>query len=133
LLVINLHSSTRDEEPLVNGAINRSRGKVLAARNAGKLRGVDAVRVAEGGVGPAHVSIVLWILSKSNLQADVSTVRLSADELLPGISTLVDDLLGVPAPVRRRDIAGLSRQTYFLFLASPEKANWFSGFPSGIL
>ena len=25
------------------------------------------------------------------------------------------------------------RTMYFLFLHSPEKANWFSGFPSGIL
>lgn len=68
------------------------------------------------------------------LQADVATVRLSSDKLLPGISTLVDNLLGVPTDgqILYNHILNAVK-TYFLFLASPEKANWFSGLPSGIL
>ncbi|GMG06942.1 unnamed protein product [Aspergillus oryzae] len=46
LVGINLHSSTGDEEPLVNAAINRGRGEVLALRNGGKLAGFSTV----GGV-----------------------------------------------------------------------------------
>lgn len=34
---------------------------------------------------------------------------------------------------RELDFINRLQQTYFLFLHSPVKANWFSGFPSGIL
>lgn len=51
-LMRNLDSSTRDEEPLVNAAVNGSRGKVLALGNAGKLGLVSTVRgTLDGGVG----------------------------------------------------------------------------------
>lgn len=43
---------------------------------------------------------------------------------------------GVSPLMRRRQASWVSwiiSIAYFLFLASPEKANWFSGFPSGIL
>lgn len=48
----HLDSSTRDEEPLVNGAVNGSRGQVLAARDSGQLSLVGVVgRVLDLGVG----------------------------------------------------------------------------------
>ena len=44
---------------------------------------------------------------------------------------------GAVSPLMRRRQASLVSWmisiAYFLFLASPEKANWFSGLPSGIL
>jgi hypothetical protein len=43
LLGINLDSSARDEEPLVNAAIDRSRGKVLAPGDGGELAGVSTI------------------------------------------------------------------------------------------
>jgi hypothetical protein len=39
----HLHSSTGDEEPLVNAAINGSRGKVLTTGDSSKLSLVDTV------------------------------------------------------------------------------------------
>lgn len=133
-LRVNLHSSTRDEEPLVNAAINGSRGKVLAARDASKLGGVDSVGVVERGVGTIQVSPRDWhaMGKHDNLQVDVAAVSLSGDELLPRVGTLVDNLFSVPAEIRYGTSYHLS-ETHFLFLASPEKANWFSGLPSGIL
>ena len=44
---------------------------------------------------------------------------------------------GVVSPLMRRRqaswVSWMISMAYFLFLASPEKANWFSGLPSGIL
>lgn len=40
--------------------------------------------------------ITVFYRQDHDLQADVATVRLSSDKLLPGIGALVDDLLGVP-------------------------------------
>lgn len=49
---IHLNGSTRDEEPLVNSAVNRSRGKVLALGDAGKSTLVGTVtRGLDGSVG----------------------------------------------------------------------------------
>jgi hypothetical protein len=45
----------------------------------------------------------------------------------------VDDLLGVPIQISMYANCYINKVTHFLFLASPEKANWFSGLPSGIL
>jgi hypothetical protein len=57
LFNIDLNSSARDEEPLVNAAINRSRRQVIALRDAGKLGGVGAVRgVLNRSVGTVKVS-----------------------------------------------------------------------------
>lgn len=54
---IDLNSSTRNEEPLVNAAINGGRREVLALGDAGKLGGVGAVRrVLNRSVGTAKVS-----------------------------------------------------------------------------
>lgn len=60
MLDIDLHSSTRDEEPLVNGAINGSRGEVLALGDGSELGGVGAVSgVLESGAGTIiYVSIL---------------------------------------------------------------------------
>ena len=44
---------------------------------------------------------------------------------------------GAVSPLMRRRqaswVSWIISMAYFLFLASPEKANWFSGLPSGIL
>ena len=65
MLNSNLNSSTRDEEPLVNAAVNRSWGKVLALGNAGNLGLLNTVRgVLDGRVGTVSVS------RHSNTQAD---------------------------------------------------------------
>lgn len=48
----HLDSSTGDEEPLVNGAVNGSRSQVLAAGDGGQLGLVSVVgRALELGVG----------------------------------------------------------------------------------
>lgn len=78
---LSLDSSARDEEPLVNAAVNRSRRKVLASRDSSNL-------VLVGTVGAA-----LWGLDVG--EADFTRSGLAGDELLPGIGTLVDDILGV--------------------------------------
>lgn len=47
-----LNSSTRDEEPLVDAAVDRSRGKVLAGGNRGESAVVNQVfGVGVGDVG----------------------------------------------------------------------------------
>lgn len=53
LHAMNLNSSSGDEEPLVNGAINRSRGEILAPGDAGDLRGVGKVGGFKGRSGTA--------------------------------------------------------------------------------
>lgn len=48
----DLHRSTGDEEPLINAAIDRGRGQILALGDVGELDLLDPVgRVVEGGVG----------------------------------------------------------------------------------
>lgn len=134
-----LDSSTGDEEPLVDAAIDRGRGKVLALGDAGKLALVNTVRRAlVGDVGPVvGISIVsmAFLTVQDNLQADLAAGGLASDELLPGVGALADDLSGVPAAeiVSATVKSKGHGKTNFLFLHSPEKANWFSGFPSGIL
>jgi hypothetical protein len=57
LFNIDLNSSTRDEEPLVNATVNGGRREVLALGDAGKLGGVSAVRgVLNRSVGTVKVS-----------------------------------------------------------------------------
>jgi hypothetical protein len=57
LFNIDLNSSTRDEEPLVNAAVNGGRREVLALGDAGKLGGVGAVRgVLNRSVGTVKIS-----------------------------------------------------------------------------
>jgi len=54
---IHLDSSARDEEPLVNSAVNGSRGKVLALGDAGKSTLIDTVaRALDGRVGTVTFS-----------------------------------------------------------------------------
>jgi hypothetical protein len=43
VLWMDLDGRTRDEEPLVNGAVDRGRCKVLSWRDLGELRLVDTV------------------------------------------------------------------------------------------
>jgi hypothetical protein len=56
LLIISsketLHGGTGDEEPLVNAAVNRSRGKLLVLGDGSERALVNAVgRALNGGVG----------------------------------------------------------------------------------
>lgn len=54
---MRLNSSARDEEPLVNSAVNGSRGKVLALGDAGKSTLVNTVtRALDGRVGTVTFS-----------------------------------------------------------------------------
>lgn len=49
-----LNSSTGDEKPLVDAAVDRSRGEVLAGRNLGESALVDQI----GGVGVGEVGAI---------------------------------------------------------------------------
>lgn len=74
----------------------------------------------------------------SCLQRDIAGLGLAGDELLPRLSALADNVRGVPGVLLARysrigDFHRGRRVAHFLFLHSPVKANWFSGFPSGIL
>ena len=76
----NLHGSTGDEEPLVDGTVDRGRGQVLALGNGGNLAGIG-----RGDRG----------LSLGSSEGNVTSGGLAGDELLPSIGTLVDDIGGV--------------------------------------
>lgn len=76
----DLHGSTGDEEPLVDGAVNRGRGQVLALRNGSDLANVG------GGNG---------VLGLGSGDGDVTGGDLASDELLPSVGTLLDDIVGV--------------------------------------
>ena len=74
------------------------------------------------------VTLVLWNFAISNsfqelVRTDANTYRLMS----PGWVLPVMSLSQASAHSRTTSMA------YFLFLHSPEKANWFSGLPSGIL
>lgn len=71
---------TRNEEPLVNASIDRSRRNVLSWWDLGELRWVDAIW--RGGVCDIG-------------QADVAALLLASNQAFPGIAALADDLLGV--------------------------------------
>lgn len=79
--ITRLSSSTRDEEPLVNGRIDRRWCEVLVAWNRWELVWADTVlaRVLDCQVGGG----------------DVSWLSLTSDELLPSFGTLTDDVGGV--------------------------------------
>jgi hypothetical protein len=68
-----------------------------------------------------------------NLRGNITRVGLASDELLPSLSTLTDDISSVPENLLASKPHSNECPAYFLFLHSPVKANWFSGFPSGIL
>ena len=77
----SLSGSTADEEPLVDGAINGSRGKLLVGGERRKLvRGNTAVGVLDRDVGGR----------------DTTGGSLAGDETLPGLVALTDDVHGVP-------------------------------------
>jgi len=76
----NLHGGTGDEEPLVDGTVDRGRGQVLALGNGGNLASI-------GGVDRG--------LSLGGSEGNVTSSGLAGDELLPSIGTLVDDIGGV--------------------------------------
>ena len=102
LLNPNLNSSARDEEPLVNAAVNRSGRKVLALGDAGKLGLLNTVRGGfDGRVGTVSVS---WHSNTQaakgqkdkNLQVDVTLEGLSSNEVFPRLSALMDNVKSVP-------------------------------------
>lgn len=78
---LTLDGSAGDEEPLVNAAIDRSWGKVLASRDSSDLVLVGTLGGTLGGLDVGKV--------------DVTSGTLASDELLPGVGALVDDVLGV--------------------------------------
>lgn len=71
------------------------------------------------------VVLVLYVVS-SEFQTRNST-DIAYREISPLLVLPVMSLSHASAHSRTTSMA------YFLFLHSPEKANWFSGFPSGIL
>jgi hypothetical protein len=91
---------TGDVEPLVNRRVDRGGSLVLALGDA-EGGGLDAVvAVGDEGVGAGNyvsTSFLLGalILSKCNLQVDVTLGGLASDELLPGLGALTDDVHGV--------------------------------------
>ena len=117
----NLNGSARDEEPLVINAVNGLGSQVLMS---GYFKGarINAVRgVRDSAIGPTAVLASLYII------CDTRTVIAAYSEIPPGWVLPVINFSQASAHSRMTSVA------YFLFLHSPEKANWFSGFPSGIL
>lgn len=111
---------------------------VLGGRDLGKSALVDTMLgVGVRDIGTACISTVSSSETKKsmNLQADISVGSSSSNQSLPGVGTLPDHFIGVPSheSALRRLCQSKPKNTHFLFLHSPEKANWFSGFPSGIL
>lgn len=119
VVCMHLGRSARDVEPLVNARVDGRRRLVVALGDA-QLAGVGAVvAVRDGDVGAASLSVHCCM---STLPF-TSTYRFTSPfGVLPVMSFSHDS-----AHSRTTSIA------YFLFLHSPEKANWFSGLPSGIL
>lgn len=77
----SLSGSTADEEPLVDGAIDGSRGKLLVGGERRKLvRGNTAAGVLDSNVGSGNTA----------------GGSLAGDETLPGLVALTDDVHGVP-------------------------------------
>ena len=139
---------TADEEPLVNGAVDLLRGQLLVGRQGRQLLGSDAAGRVGGsqvgtrrGQGQLTCSFV-HIRSGCYLRGDVAGLGLAGDQLLPSLGALTDHVHGV-ASKRKKVLSALliflaestqpEKKTHLLFLHSPVKANWFSGFPSGIL
>lgn len=87
-----------------------------------------------GGVIPGGISRRVGV---GNIAAESGMSRFEIWAFGGGGGTYVEiSLAGVSPLMRRRQASWVSwmiSMAYFLFLASPEKANWFSGFPSGIL
>ena len=76
-----LSGSTADEEPLVNGAIDGSRGELLVGGERRKLvRGNTAGGVLDSDVGGGNTT----------------GGGLASDETLPSLVALTDDVHGVP-------------------------------------
>lgn len=116
----NLVGGTGDEEPLVDRWVDWSGLELLVLWEVWKLLGTDTRwGVLDGDVG----------------KGDVSWGSLASDELLPCLSALTDDVHGVTVNLLVSQLLVLLEFVcaYALFLHSPVKANWFSGFPSGIL
>ena len=108
---------TGDVEPLVDAAIDGGRCLVLALGNVERA-GIGAVgRVRDGGVGAGAWSVQI-------IHGRLATTH----RLISSLGVLpVTSFSQASAHSRTMSMA------YFLFLHSPEKANWFSGLPSGIL
>lgn len=133
-----LGSGARDEEPLVHGRINGGRSKSIASGDSSKLGLVHAVGrcLVDGGAGTI-LEIGMSRTDGINLQGNITARSIARDESLIGVSALVNNLHGISRMDSGQQCTTdrFEREifTHFSFLHSPEKANWFSGLPSGIL
>ena len=118
--VAGLNGSARDEEPLVINAVNGLGSQVLVSGYFKGARINTVWRVRDSAIGPTATLASLYIRGTQKVIAAYS-------EIPPGWVLPVINFSQASAHSRMTSVA------YFLFLHSPEKANWFSGFPSGIL
>ena len=118
--VAELNGSARDEEPLVINAVNGLGSQVLVSGYFKGARINTVWRVRDSAIGPTAMLASLYIRGTQKFIAAYS-------EIPPGWVLPVINFSQASAHSRMTSVA------YFLFLHSPEKANWFSGFPSGIL
>ena len=92
----HLVGSTGDEEPLVNAWVDGGRSEVLIGWDGRKLFRVDAARgLLDRKVGAVICQNMLKPKFAVNLRRDITWLGLASDELLPGLSTLTDDISGV--------------------------------------
>lgn len=113
--------------------------KIFAVRDGGDLVRVDAeARVGNGQVGAVDALLALCV--KFQRQGEEVSYR----EIVLGSLLPVINFSQASAHSRMMSVAYLYyksavytepmiRIAHFLFLHSPENANWFSGLPSGIL
>ena len=134
---MRLSRGAADEEPLVNGAVNLGRGKILVGRKLRQLIRADAAGGVLGrGVGASEVSTEgLWVCGGGmDSQSNAARGSLAGNQALPGLGALADNVHGVAGhDVSEENLPLTLVYTHSLFLHSPVKANWFSGLPSGIL
>lgn len=130
----NLSSSSTDEEPLVNTWVDWCRGETLVCWDRRELVEVNTSwGLLDGQVGTTIVSMGYkvrlmetytetspgWVLPVTSFsQASAHSRTMSVAYLLN---------------VSNATLNSQKNATHFRFLHSPVKANWFSGFPSGIL
>ncbi len=118
--VASLDGSARNEEPLVIYPVNGPGSQILMP---GDFEGASIHTVWgvwDGPIGPIATLASLYVRKAWEFKAAYS-------EMPPGWVLPVINFSQASAHSRMTSVA------YFLFLHSPEKANWFSGFPSGIL
>lgn len=86
---------TRDVEPLIDAGVDGSRCLVLASGNVERASVSAIWRLGNGGVGTTRQLVTVRERIDAHIQADLVLGGLSSDELLPSLSTLVDNVHGV--------------------------------------